>query len=175
MNFKKDELLKRAENKEERVLLASLLDKYIKYQKSGQPSATNFLNIRELKLLTDVLKYLKADFHEYAPNEFCEKKIIYFGDYENYITTFKFEADVEHKDMLGFLFNNGFDTNTIGNIFIDNGYVYLTNLTKLNPLLSQELQMLKRNKIKLEIVNEINSSKPQCQEINIITPSYRLD
>ncbi len=51
----KDLILKSALSKD-RVLVSSILDKYIKYDKTGINTYSNFLDERELKVVTDILK-----------------------------------------------------------------------------------------------------------------------
>ena len=157
------------------MLIANPLDKNQKYEKTGLSLSTNFLNIRELKLITDILKSLKAEFSVYAPHEDCEKHIVIFGDEKSFIITYKINGEFKHADVLGALFNNGFDNTTIGDIFVESNYIYLTNLTRFNKMLEQQLESIKNIKIKLIEVDEIVLTKQKFEDIQIIVPSYRLD
>ena len=60
-----DEILKRVQKKEDKMLVSNILDKYLKYDKTGVSTYTNFLDIRMLEITENVLRYLKADYHVY--------------------------------------------------------------------------------------------------------------
>ena len=93
-------------NKEDNILIKSVLDKYKKYKKSGLSTCSNFLNTRELKLVISQLNKEKIQYNIYPSLDYLEKKIIYFGDYKDFITFYKADIsdDITHKDILGTLF-----------------------------------------------------------------------
>ena len=172
----KDEILKRVQKKEDKMLVSNILDKYLKYDKTGVSTYTNFLDIRMLEITENVLRYLKADYHVYKPDEACEKSIIYFGDYENFVTIYKIDVkDIEHSDVLGTLFSIGLDNDTIGDIIIEEDYIYITNLTRLNVFLESSLYIIKNRKVKLNEVTEIIASREKFITLKVTVPSYRLD
>jgi RNA-binding protein YlmH len=122
----KDEILKRVLMKEDKMLVSSVIDKYIKHDKTGINTYTNFLDPRKQQILSNILKYMKVDYHTYKPSEECEKSIIYFGEYDNFITIYKLDiSGIKHSDVLGTLFSIGLDIDTIGDIFVE--YKLLSN------------------------------------------------
>lgn len=172
----KDNLLKMVPKKEDRVLIKSVIDKYMKYEKTNISTYTNFLDIRQYKLIEKILKHEKISFNTYKACEECEKLLIYFGSYDNYVTIYSFEShDVKHKDVLGTLFSLGYNIDTIGDIFINNDYVYFTNLSRLNNFLENSLYSIKNKRVKLEKVNEIILKEDRFITLKIVIPSYRLD
>lgn len=172
----KDFVLKRFKVKEDKMLISNILDKYLKYDKTGISTYTNFLDIRMLKLAEDTLKFAKVKYEVYKPNDFCEKSIIYFGKYEDFVTIYKIViSDITHSDILGTLFSVGLDTDTIGDIFTEEDCIYITNLTKLNTFLESSLYTIKNRKVKLDIVNEMILMKERFVTLNLTIPSYRLD
>lgn len=172
----KDEILKRVQRKEDKMLVSNILDKYLKYDKTGISTYTNFLDIRMLEIVENILKYLKIKYKVYRPNEVCEKSIIYFGEYENFITIYRVDAkDIQHSDVLGTLFSIGLDNDTIGDIIIEEDHMYITNLTRLNAFLESSLYIIKNRKIKLCEVNEIIASREKFITLKVTVPSYRLD
>lgn len=172
----KDEILKRVQKKEDKMLVSNILDKYLKYDKTGISTYTNFLDIRTLEIAENILKYLKVDYKVYKPNEVCEKSIIYFGDYESFITIYKIDIkDIKHSDVLGTLFSIGLDNDTIGDIIIEDDCIYITNLTRLNVFLESSLYVIKNRKVKLNETNEINASREKFITLKVTVPSYRLD
>lgn len=172
----KEIILKRVQKKEDKMLVSNILDKYLKYDKTGISTYTNFLDIRTLEITENILKYIKADYQVYKPDEACEKSIIYFGDYENFITVYKIDIkDMQHSDVLGTLFSIGLDNDTIGDIIVEDDCIYITNLTRLNMFLESSLYIMKNRKVKLYEVSEINASREKFEILKVTVPSYRLD
>ena len=171
----KDLILKSVLDKD-RVLVSSILDKYIKYDKTGINTYSNFLDERELKVVTDFLKRNNITYNIYRKIDECEKSIIYFGEYDNFVTTYKIKnTDFKHKDILGTLFSLGYDNSSIGDIFISNDYVYFTNLTRLNPVIENQFNMIKNTYIDIEKTDEIILDRDRFIDIKIVVPSYRFD
>lgn len=176
MEIRKDEILKNVQDKDDKILISNILDKYKKYDKTGISIYSNFLDIRKFNMITNILKRLKIPFNIYKPAEECEKSIIYFGDYDNFVTIYKINIkNINHKDVLGTLFSLGYDQDTIGDIFVEKDYTYITNLTRLNAFLETNLYTIKNNRVKLEITNDIHLSDDRFIDLKIIIPSYRLD
>lgn len=172
----KNSVLKRFKIKEERILISNILDKYLKYDQTGISTYTNFLDLRMLKLAEDTLKFSKINYEIYKPNDNCDKSIIYFGDYDNFVTIYKAEINgISHSDVLGTLFSIGLDIDTIGDIFIEDESIYLTNLTRLNSLLESSLYTIKNKKVKLIEVNNMVLLRERFTKLSITVPSYRID
>ena len=164
-------------SKEDKILIASVIDKYKKYMKSNVSTSTNFLDARKLKIVVSELNREKIPYNIYEPYDFLEKRIIYFGNYEDFVTFYKvsFSTDIKHRDILGTLFSLGIDMDLIGDIFVEEGYFYYTNLTKMNKLLENDFVMIKNEPIKLTKVEEIKLLKKHFEEFNILTSSLRID
>ena len=172
----KDNILKRIIKKEDKILVNNVIDKYLKYEKTGINTYTNFLDLRQYKLIEKILKHEKISFNMYKACEECEKLLIYFGNYEDYVTIYSFKnSDIKHKDVLGTLFSIGYDIDTIGDIFINEDNIYITNLSRLNNFLENSLYSIKNKRVKLEKVNEIILKEDRFISLKIVIPSYRLD
>lgn len=162
--------------KEDKILLANILDKYKSYQKTGRSVCSNFLNSEKLKLVTNYLNHKKISYSIYEPYPFLEKKIIYFGEYDNFITFYKAKInDINHSNILGTLFSLGIDDSLIGDIFVEDGYFYYTNLTRMNSFLESNLVLIKNELIKLIKVDEIILNKNHFETTKILVSSMRLD
>ena len=169
----KDQILKSVLNKD-RVLVSSILDKYIKHDKTGINTYSNFLDMREYKVVSSILNKYKIPFNTYKVIDECEKVIIYFGEYDNFVTTYRIKNNnFKHKDILGSLFSLGYDNSSIGDIFISNDYVYFTNLTRLNPVIETELNIIGNSYIDIEKCDEIILDRDRFIDLNIVIPSYR--
>lgn len=163
-------------DKDDKTLIKNILDKYKKYEKTNVSTYTNFLDMREYKLATDILKKLKIQYNVYTSSIECEKNIIYFGNYENFVTIYQIDLDgVTHSDVLGTLFSIGYEPNIIGDIFVLKNKIYLTNLTRLNGFLETNLYMIKNKRIELKIVNSMEINEDRFINLKIVIPSYRLD
>lgn len=163
--------------KKENILLSSVMDKYRKFKKNNISTCTNFLNPRELKLVTSYLNNCKIKYSVYEKYPFLEKKIIYFGEYDNFITFYKIKVSekVTHSHILGTLFSLGLTQNTIGDIFLDDGYFYYTNLTRLNFFLEHNLSTINNENIILNEVDHISLNRKQFEKLTILVSSLRLD
>ena len=162
-------------NKEDKILIASIQDKYKKHIKTGISTYTNYINDIKLDKIIKYLDNQKIKYNVYKPYSFLEKNIIYFGEYDNYVTIYKsvITTDIKHSDILGKLFSIGIDNDLIGDIIVEDGYFYYTNLTRLNDYNS--LTIIKNEPIKLEVVDEIILNKEHTKTIEIIINSMRLD
>ena len=119
-------ILKNISSKEAKTIISNILDKYSKYEKTGLDTCSNFLDPKLYQIAANILNSLKIKFNTFKTNERCEKVIIYFGEYKDYVTIFKIYVDnVEHRQILGTLFSFGLDNDTIGDIFVEDNYFYL--------------------------------------------------
>ena len=164
-------------SKEDKILIGNVMDKYYKYKDTNISTSTNFLNLERLKVVTKYLDSNKIPYNIYEPYDFLEKKIIYFGDYLNYVTFYKviIPTTVTHSNILGTLFSLGINDDIIGDIIVEDGYFYYTNLTRMNEFLENNFLKVSRHPIKLEKVNEIILTKEHFKELTILVSSLRLD
>lgn len=178
MKLEKDKILNGLD-KEDKMLIASLLDKYEKYLKTGKEITSNFLTDNEIELFNNRIKKYDIDYHIIEKIKDSDKKIIGFGNLEilkNYITIYHGISNkkIEHKDILGTLFSIGLTHYTIGDIYIDNNEFYLTNLTRLNRFLEDNFTEVKKSTIKLNIVDSIKINKKYL-DLEISVNSLRID
>jgi len=163
-------------NKEDKILLANVLDKYKAYEKNGISTYTNFLNMGQARLVSNFLDNKKISYSIFKPYPFLEKVIIYFGEYEDFVTFYKASInDITHSQILGTLFSLGFDEGLIGDIFVEDGYFYYTNLTRMNSFLESNLMMIKGELIKPVKTDEIVLNKKHFEDYTILVSSMRLD
>lgn len=167
----KYQILKNIKNKEDRMIISNIIDKYEKNKKTGINTSTNFCDEK----IISIINKTKIPYQSIKPHEYCNKEVIYFGNEENYITIYKIYGKFKHNEILGTLFSLGLDHYTIGDIIVEEDYFYLTNLTRLNNIIETGLYEINKTRIKKEIVNEIIVTKNRFAEFNIIVPSYRLD
>lgn len=163
-------------NKEDKMLIANIIDKYNKYLKLGISTYSNFLNSSRLDIVCGYLDSKKIKYDIYPKEEFLEKKIIVFGDYADYITFYRCDiSGINHSNILGTLFSLGLEDDMIGDIYVEDTCFYLTNLSRMNIVLEKEFVSIKNKSIKLTKVDKIVLEKEHFKSINILVNSYRLD
>lgn len=174
--MKEKEFIAKIKLKEDKMLFSYVLDKYYQYKKSNISLSSNFLNDRELELLGNGLKYLKIPYQTYRPNDECERTIIYFGEYENFVTFYKINiTGIKHSDVLGALFGCGFSYSMLGDIFILEDQIYITNLKKYDFLLETSLIKIGSKTIQLEKIKNFPQITRKFKNISISANSARLD
>lgn len=163
--------------KQDKILISNMIDKYEIYKKSGRSTCSNFLNSCELNLVISYLNHYHIPYSIYEPYSFLEKKIVYFGEYNNFVTFYQISApnELSHSQVLGSLFSIGFNENTIGDIFIEKGICYYTNLTKMNNYLEENLSSIGHQIVKLNKIEEINLQENHFELFTILVSSMRLD
>ncbi len=164
-------------SKQEKIVIANILDKYALYQKTGKSTYSNFLNPLLFQKVCAYLDAKKIPYSIYDPYHFFEKKIIYFGEYQNFITFYQIpiSSNIKHSHILGTLFSLGLEEDAIGDIFVEDGYFYYTNLTRLNTYLKENFTMIHHEFIDLKQVQEIRLLKKHFRLFTILVSSMRLD
>ena len=76
---------------------------------------------------------------------------------------------------MGTLFSIGYDIDTIGDIFVNDDNIYITNLTRLNSFLESCLYSIKNKRVELKMADEIILKTDRFITLKIVIPSYRLD
>ncbi len=163
--------------KADKILISHVVELYEQYKITNKSCATNFLNPRQVKIVTAYLKKEKIPYSIYEPYSFLEKKVIYFGMNQNFVTIYRiqYQGYVTHSQILGTLFSFGFSDDFIGDILVEKDYFYYTNLSKLNSFLEQNLKMINHHILLLEKVEEICLQEDHFEKITLLVSSLRLD
>lgn len=162
--------------KEERLLFSKILDRYSDYQKTGISTASDFLNITEKNMVENGLNYLHIPYNIYTANDSCERFIIYFGEFANFVSFYRIpNISTCHSHVLGSLFGCGFSNSMIGDIFVQEDVVYFTNLTKYNRLLENSFTMIGKEKIQLQTLESFPYIVRKFQDFVFSVSSTRID
>ena len=163
--------------KDEKILIANILEKSMKFERTGKTQSSNFLNPYEFSLIKKELENRKIQYQVMIPNSMCEQKVIVFGNESSPVTIYRgnFKEKINHSDILGTLFSIGYEHGLIGDIFVEDGYFYLTNLTRMNAFLEENLYKIKNQVISLEKVDSIDLRKDHYDVFSITISSYRID
>lgn len=162
--------------KEDKLLFSKILDQYHNFQKTGSASSSEFLNMIEKVWIEKGLEYLRIPYHTYCPNDVCERFVIYFGKFQNFVSFYQIpNISVRHSDVLGTLFVCGFTYSMIGDIFILENQALLTNLTKYNTVLEESFTMIGIRKIQLRKIDELPYIPKKFQDLYWTVSSTRVD
>ena len=164
------------DDKEKRFLISSVLEKYHLYKKTGKSTSTPFLNLVQVREIGMFLKGLDISYQIYAPNSVCERFILYFGEYEDFLTYYRISIpNVRHADVLGSLFGCGLSEFMIGDIFVLDDSVYLVSLSKYNLVLENNFTSIGTKFIHLQKVNALPYIEKYFQDILLLVSSLRFD
>jgi len=163
--------------KNEKILISNILEKALRFERTNQTQSSNFLNPYEFSLVKKELVDRKIPYQEIVIHSMCEERVIMFGSGNCPVTIYMgtFKEKITHSDILGTLFSIGYEPGLIGDIFVEDGYFYLTNLTRMNSFLEKNLYKVRNQMITLEKVDAINLKMDHYQTIRFTISSYRLD
>ncbi len=161
----------------EKILIASILEKSVQFERTGKTQSSNFLNPYEFSLVEKELENRHIKYQVVKLNPMCEERVIVFGNHSSVVTVYRgsFQEEIKHSDILGALFSIGYEHGLIGDIFVEDGYFYLTNLTRMNAFLEEHLYKIKNQIISLEKVESIDLKKNHYHVFYITISSYRID
>lgn len=188
----KRKLLERYKNNDEKILVASVLDKVNRFEKTSKIENTCFLNLNEFSIITSILNELNIKYIQFSLNDILNKKMIFFIPeyiecnnefFSSYISCLKIKtkasSKLTHKDYMGSIFSLGVKHEVIGDIFAlkESGYVFceksisdyiLYNLYKVG---NQEVEV---TNISLDS-NELQRLSLNLEEKDYIVASKRID
>lgn len=173
---KEQEWIQKLSNKQDQLKFSKVLDCYHHYKKTAIANSTGFLTLTERKMIESGLRYLEIPYQIYYANEECERCIICFGTYQNFVSFYHIpSSSIRHSDVLGSLFGCGFTNSMIGDIFVNETGAYFTNLTKYNAFLENSLEKIGQILITLQKVDKLPKIPKIFQDIYLNVSSTRLD
>lgn len=152
---------------------------------------TNFLTEAEVSEFFKIKKDLDyAKPMLFGGNDYCERKLIRFGDPEAFgyeeplpIAALKisplmdkFSDDLTHRDFLGALMNLGIEREMLGDIFVDSNKAILYCVESMAEYITENLTRVKHTSVMVKPYDE-EFSLPEgaMEEIRIQVSSERLD
>lgn len=137
---------------------------------------TQFLDIRELKIVTGKLK--KNEYNVYYPYKDSEKVMLYTEKVPK-VKLFKIYTveNIRHQDILGSLFALNIDSSHFGDIVFYNDYYYVFVSDDLALYIKDNLKMVGNKKVSLEEVNlnVLDNYERKYEEKEMIISSLRID
>ena len=138
---------------------------------------TDFLDPNEEHQVISILNKCNIKYNILKLFLDCEKTIVYKDKYPDIsLLEIKCNTILNHKDILGALFSHNINMSKYGDIVITNDY-YLPILDSIKPYLLSNMDMIGKNKVKLNIVDlDIISNYHYDYEVmNILVSSLRID
>ncbi len=190
------ELLNEYKQKEDKILLAQLLDKFELAEKKNKIQHTDFLNMAEIELSQKFInKQNLENYICYGGYEQAERKIfiIYPEKFNKevilknlkeimQIIRIELPEDLKgkytHRDYLGAIIKLGISREKIGDIIVDETGADIIIDKDVEKFLKDNLGQLTRfekSKITVERIEDLRKVKINKQELEIIVSSLRLD
>ena len=174
--------------KEEKILLSSIVDKADKCYLKNVPTYTNFLDLHQQTLLSQNLKSLKVKPVLYGGYDEAERKIaVFLPDYmtdeeidEIAVLRAKVNGREElcHRDYLGAVLGTGVKREQIGDIIVKSGEADILAKKEMCEFLCNNLIKAGRANLSCEILSlsEVEFKKAEPKEIRMVSASsLRLD
>ena len=187
---KRNKILERYTNKDDKIFAASIIDLAQKFETSNHIVHTSFLNIYEKGIAMSILNALDTNFTLFIPSQDAERCIIfilpsYIEDinFDEYICCLKISppssANLKHKDYMGAIYNAGTSEKMIGDIYVQNGIGYVFMSKSLESYYLNNLLYIGKNEVKIESIStnldEVKSLHFDYLKCEITIPSLRID
>ncbi len=185
-------ILEKYNIKEDKILVANILDLINKFYIYDYVLNSKFLNIYEKNIAIDVLNYFNVKYRIFSDNENIERNVIFL--IPEYIENVREEIDKKikvlkiipkcknkllHKDYMGAIYSLGIDQKNIGDIFNINDYGYVFLFSENIIYFENNLLFVSNTEVKLNILSiydqEIVNLKNNYNEIIINVRSLRID
>ena len=152
---------------------------------------THFLNPEELScFLNHKEQFMAFPYQISGGNENCERKMIGFGNVEEFgyegefpiqllkisPLLLKFAKDISHRDVLGALMHLGIERNVIGDIVVRDKIAYVYCEKSMTEFIIDKLDKIGHTNVKCEVTDlSLTELSPVIKEEKVIVASLRLD
>ena len=184
----KNNLLKLANNKDEKLLISRLVDIYEDALKHGFVKSGKFLTGREQNLAKHIFSSFKVDYALYGGYDEAERKIpICYSD-EVFVDIFKppvvilnieckFGDQLNHRDYLGALMGLGIKRELFGDILCDENGAKIFVLEEIADYVKQQLDQVGRYGVTVNIcdTDDIVIPPKKFKDLSFTVNSLRLD
>ena len=182
-------IAKIAQESEDKLLLARILDKYEQMERRGIPTATVFLSQRE-QLLAQVLlntAQIRSGYRFDGGFEDAERKLLLFlpewaEDHADEIAFIRAsyhgnDSELTHRDILGSLMGLGITRETVGDILISPHSADVVAAPKVAEFLLREWSSAGRVRLSVSRIEreELRCPQASVKEVSDTVSSLRLD
>ena len=165
------------------LFIASMQDQFNLVHLRKKSIVTSFLSLSQQEIIRqicpDILHYSFYGGFENAIRKVCCIQIDDCDtDYEVCCLSSKIDSrfkDINHRDILGSLMSLGIERNQIGDLVIDQGYVYIFCKTKISEYIINYCTFIKKVPVSLNRIDSCELHVQMFKEIHINCASLRLD
>lgn len=189
-------ILTEYKNKDDKILLAQILDKIEGMEKRNKIENTDFLDLAQIEIVKKFMEKIKIkNYISYGGYEQSERKmiVIYPSKFNKDIVESNLKTLIEiirielpeelkgkytHRDYLGAVMKLGIERKKIGDIIVDNSGADIIVCKDISKFLVENLGGLTRfskSKITIQNITELKSVEIKKEELDIIVASLRLD
>ena len=190
------EVLNDYKDKDDKILLAQLLDKVEMVEKKNKIEYTDFLDLAQIELVQKFINKIRLEnYISYGGFEQAERKmfVIYPDKFNSIVVEKNLSHIVEiirieltddlkgkytHRDYLGAVIKLGVERKKIGDIIVDNNGADIIVDKDIVKFLSENLSSLTRfskSTITVQNIEDLRPVEIKKEEIEIIVSSMRLD
>lgn len=182
-------IAKVAQSDDDRILFARLYDRLLGAEQKNIPAVTCFLSPREQVLLQRMLPYMQLRF--FGGCEMSERNVcVWLPEYMDE-SFFLFEDSpiaavraeyfakdhLTHRDFLGSLMGLGIKRETVGDIFVHEGFCDFFVVREIMPYVMDNFVSAGRTKLSVKQISfeEVRLPEIRVKEISATVSSLRLD
>ena len=190
------EILNDYRDKDDKILLAQILDKIEMVEKKNKIEYTDFLDLAQSELVQKFINKIKIEnYLVYGGFDQAERKIFVFypekfnstvveKNLSNIVQIIRIELPDDlkgkyaHRDYLGAVIKLGIERKKVGDIIVDNNGADIIVDKDIVKFLLENLGSLTRfskSTITLENINDLRTVEIKKEEVDIIVSSMRLD
>ena len=190
------EILNDYREKDDKILLAQVLDKIEEVEKKNKIEYTNFLDLAQIELVQKFINKIKVDnYISYGGFEQAERKMFVFypekfnstvveKNLSNIIQIIRIELPDDlkgkyaHRDYLGAVIKLGIERKKVGDIIVDNNGADIIIDKDISKFLLDNLGSLTRfskSEITIQNTEDLRPVEIKKEEVEIIVSSMRLD
>lgn len=166
----------------EQLTIAKIADKIKKYEKTGIPCITSFLDPSEVADTEVIIRKIPSCF--FGGYEGAERMILIIGTEEfeeakDYIDIIRIECNkkLSHREVLGSLIGLGISRDVLGDILIRENIADVFITSEISKYVLQNLEKIGREKVKVSKNNYDNLIEVEdlSKEIKTTVASLRID
>lgn len=190
------EVLNDYREKDDKILLAQILDKVEMVEKKNKIEYTDFLDLSQIELVQKFVNKMKIEnYMSYGGFENAERKIFVFypekfnltvveKNLSNIVQIIRIELPDDlkgkytHRDYLGAVIKLGIERKKVGDIIVDNNGADIIVDKDISKFLLDNLGSLTRfskSKISIQNIEDLRQVEIRKEKIEIIVSSMRLD
>ena len=190
------EILNDYREKDDKILLAQVLDKIEAVEKKNKIEYTDFLDLAQIELVQKFINKIRVEnYMSYGGFEQAERKMFVFypekfnvnvveKNLSNIVQIIRIELPDDlkgkytHRDYLGAVIKLGIERKKVGDIIVDNNGADIIIDKDISKFLLDNLGSLTRfskSEITIQNVEDLRQVEIKKEEIEIIVSSMRLD